>query len=365
VTFARARQLGDSVRADVVLLDSAFLQPLRARVAAAEAARDSTGLVRARSSLERERVLLETYDVAALRIPRRALPASWIPPRLDRRGDPGDLQFNDDVIPMGCPRSDAECWTVPVPNNRTVSVVPGTITFQTTFVGPGISGGALFNRWWEIVGMVLESAPPRGLAIPIHEVTDLLGRANVPVGLVFARLPRDGYHLGVEASWLGAHGGAHGAGVFDDGRRLPSAMLVVSRRGTGALTWRLSASRLAPYNAEALSIMGGVGYTLRVSRLAVTPFVEVGASQTTTRHDAGGYYATSTGAAATAGAVYVPFWKNEQVSGANFGVGAQLSWIVVPHWSIAATAAVWNPPATANGPAFPDFFHGIGLRWNR
>jgi hypothetical protein len=357
----------DSSRAEVILLDSGYLATDRARFASARQTRDTAAIARARTTLEQDSVLIAGYDLAVLRIARRtaSLPPSWTAPQLDRLGDPHAEEYGDAVSPIGCPRS--ACWIPPVPADRLVTVQPGEVVFQTVSVAPGSSGGALFNDLWEVIGIVTATRTPRATAIPINEAVGLLQRAGIPVQLRAARLPpRNGYHTTFELSLL-APGSA--AGVPDSlavSRRLPSGRLTLSWRGRSALTWHVSALRLAPYNTAVNAALGGIGYTLRVARFSAQPFAELGLGSVNSRYDRGGYYVLPKGAtsSATSGA-YVPLWTLESLSGVGVGGGLALEYVVAPQWSITANVARWSFGQTPNAPAFPGFFSGGGLRWSR
>ena len=108
-----------------------------------------------------------TLDLAVIALDRSAFPAEF-QPVVDRLGDPSRLSTGDPVTPVGCP--DEVCWSAPALPDRVLASSSIDVLFQSDFVKRGSSGGALFDRWWELVGLVTTSDPPRAGAIPIDYV---------------------------------------------------------------------------------------------------------------------------------------------------------------------------------------------------
>ncbi len=183
-------------------------------------------------------------DLAVLRVSvdsarwRRWTAYSW-----DRRGEPGSLRGNDPVSPVGCPQD--SCWQAPAPADRVIGVDRLGILFQSSFVGPGSSGGALFNAWWEVVGMVTEDAPPRANAIRIDEVLAQVQAWRIPVTLKRPSLPRAGYRTTIGLLLL-TPTSSTGAGTTRSG--VPGGRLTIVHQVMSAVSWHVAALRLTPQN---------------------------------------------------------------------------------------------------------------------
>ncbi len=352
----------DSLPASVMLLDSAYLAPVRERLAAALRAGDSTVTARSRLSLAQDSVLIMGYDLAVVSVNLGTkTPASgWSAPILDRLGDPHAMETGDDVTAIGCPRG--ACWVPSGQADKFILAQPGELVLQTISVAPGSSGGGLFNSDGEVIGIVRDTRVPRASAVPIDEAVRILTRAGVPVQLRRARFPRAGYHTHVELTLLSASATASAPDSLAGIAQLPSARLTISRRGRSPLTWHASALHLAPYNTRVLAALGGVGYTLRWRRLSAFPFAELGLGSVDARFDRGGYHTVGqSGAQGT----YVPLWTASPISGVGVGGGASLAYFVAPRWSISMSVARWSFGLPPNAPTFPRFFVGGGLRWSQ
>lgn len=290
----------------------------------------------------------ENIDLAVLTVARVAVGRI---PALDRRGDPNRLRFNDPVSPMGCPNG--ICWGVPAPADRVIGIVGQDLIVQSQFIAPGSSGGALFNQYWEVVGVVTGEQPPRANALDIDLVVELVRGMKHPVSLRRAKVPRAGYaiHLGaLVLAPLSNTGGALGAET-----RFPSGRVVASRRGDlYGLTWHLSGLRLAPRNLTVTAGMGGVGLGFRWGPLTAQPFVEVGLGRVEGRWDAEGYV--------EAGGAYVPLWRKEKQDGLGIGAGLSLLMTIAPHLTVEALAGHWSFNRPDNIPALPGLFAGGGVR---
>jgi S1-C subfamily serine protease len=299
-------------------------------------------------------------DVAGLRVPvPAARRAELIAMTFDWLGDPRAMKVGDAVFPMGCPNDD--CWRV-LPGDGLLSNLPGAIRFQTMSVGPGSSGGALFNSHWEVVGIVLDHKPPLATAIPIQNVVTMFDSASVPVQLRPPTVPRAGYHISVEATFLEPLSVPAVADSLASDAKQPGARITFTTRGRGPLTWRLTALRLAPYNTTVTALLGGVGFTLRRDRLIVQPYVEIGMGRADARYDRGGYHVAASQAG---GARYVPLWTLARRDAIGIGGGLGVEYVIIPHVSIAATVARWSFGLPPNAPEFPGLFAGGGLRWSR
>jgi hypothetical protein len=297
-------------------------------------------------------------DVAVLTIPRSRVPPGWSPPAFNRLGNVRKLGFGDPVYPMGCPQG--ICWGVPVSADRLVVIDRQGIAFQSVFVKSGSSGGAVFNQWWEVIGLVTEDEPPQANAVPIDQVLALVRNWGFPVSLRQAKVPRAGYPLHLGGSLL------MGLGVTSDSlgdeSRWPSGRLVATRRGElYGLTWHLSALRLAPPNLAVTAAMGGVGVNFSYGRVLAQPFLEIGLGRVEGRFDAGGYYVSGPD-----GAVYEPVWQQEEEDGLGVGVGLSVQAIVAPHVTLEVLGGHWSfsipDSLQVRDTNLPAFFVGTGLR---
>jgi alpha-tubulin suppressor-like RCC1 family protein len=99
----------------------------------------------------------------------------------DRLGDPAALVRGDGVYALGYP--EGKPWTVNVAPIPVSGVSDSLLTFETSFVAAGHSGGALLNQHSEIVGLLLNVAPPEATARNISRVLDILRRWKYPVNL--------------------------------------------------------------------------------------------------------------------------------------------------------------------------------------
>jgi S1-C subfamily serine protease len=282
---------------------------------------------------------------------RRWIPASW-----DRAGNVRALRSDDPVSPVGCPQH--VCWEAPAPADRVVGKDPLGILFQSYFVGPGSSGGALFNEWWEVVGLVTHDDPPRGEALRIDEVLDRVRDAKLPVRLARPAVPRSGYPTTIGLSILTSGSPSSVPGTSDS--RAPSGRLTLERRVMPAVRWHVSALRLAPRNLAITAAMGGVGLHLAAGRFSAAPFVEAGFGHVEGRHDLGGYYVQGSNSSR-----YVPLWSRETGDGLGIGGGATLQVIAFPRAIVEITAAYWSFTRPENVPKLRKIFFGGGLRLGR
>jgi hypothetical protein len=294
-------------------------------------------------------------DIAVLTIPRGALPGEL--PRFDRLGDVGRLRFGDAVSPMGCPQG--VCWGVPVPADRIVGIDRQGIIFQSVFVKGGSSGGALFNEYWEVIGIVTEDEPPRANAVPMDQVLALVSAWGYPVHLRKAKVPRSGYAIHVGAMLL--EGLGRTADSLKSGARFPSGRIVASRRGdTYGLVWHLSGLRLAPQSLTVSAAMGGVGVDFRYGPVIAQPFFEVGIGRVEGRFVAGRYW---TRTASSSDSVLVRVWDTDRQDGLGLGAGLSLQALVAPHMTLEVLAAHWGFGIPDNLRRLPSVYLGTGLRW--
>ncbi len=294
-------------------------------------------------------------DIAVLAIPRASSRGAL--PRLDRLGAPHRLKFGDQVSPMGCPQG--ECWGVPVPADRVVGVDRQGIFFQSGFVKGGSSGGALFNQYWEVVGIVTEDQPPRANAVSIDQALDLVRAWGYPVQLRRAKVPRGGYSYHVGVTVLTHLGGSHDPLGAES--RFPSGRVMASRRGDNyGLIWHVAGMRLAPRNLAVSAAMGGVGVDFKYGRLTAQPFIEAGLGQVEGRFRSSVYYVDRGGVSTP-----VPVWSQEKQDGLGLGAGLSVQALVAPHVTLELLGGHWsfNLPESLTRFGLPPLFAGGGFRW--
>jgi hypothetical protein len=306
-------------------------------------------------------------DLAALRVPRPRAAAAAALAALDRLGDVRALAFGDPVVPVGCPQG--ECWNVPVPPDRVVGVDRQGVIFQSSFVSPGSSGGALFDGLWELVGLVTEDAPPRANALPMDQVLAQLRAWRVPVQLRRRAIPRAGYRTVVGAALLAPLGRPDNGP--DLAGRWPSGRVALTRRTRSRLTLHAAALRLAPANLGVTAGMAGASVHLGAGRFSLQPFAEAGLGSVEARYDGGGF--------ALADGRYVPSWQRQRADGLGAGAGLDAQVVVAPRVVVGLLAGSWRfatPEAPAEAlsaaraagttirmPGLPNLFLGAGLRW--
>lgn len=294
-------------------------------------------------------VVSPELDFAVLRLPAdknllaRATPRSW------NRWSPRSVRSDDDVNPVGCPQG--RCWQAPRPADRVMWAGNIEILFQTVFVDEGSSGGALFNRWWEVVGLVTTDDPPRGGAIPIGKVMAPVDSLKLPLGLRQPLYPRGGYRSSIGVSVLFPTKNASTDG------RAPAGRLTFTRQASPSVSWHVSALRLAPENLAITAGMVGLGVELRAGRFVARPFAEVGFGRAEGRYDLGGYYV------ANPDTQYVPFWRRVEKDGGGLGAGLVLEAVTLPHVIVEVTTGYWSFATPASAPNLHAAFLGTGLRW--
>lgn len=292
-------------------------------------------------------------DLALLKVTAdRASIARWTPRSWDRVGDVLALRSDDPVSPVGCPEQ--KCWLAPSPADHVAWRDQLGIVFQSYFVSNGSSGGALFNQWWEVVGMVVEYAPPRPEAISIDRVLRTVRNWGQPVTLEPPSIPRAGYRTTIGFTVLAPGHGDEGIGAE---QRWPSGRLTLLRQAGPVLRWHLAALRLAPANLAVSAGMVGLDLHLRQGRLALDPFVEAGFGHVETRHDLGGYLI-----AGSNGDVYVPLWERLVGDGIGVGGGATVEASLLPHIILSVTAGYWTFTTPLDAPKLGKVFVGGGVR---
>jgi len=99
----------------------------------------------------------------------------------DRLGSPTSLSRGDGVFALGYPQG--RPWGTNVAPAPISSTSDSLLTFETTLVSPGHSGGALLNQRREIVGVLLNVQPPDATARSITQAIAQLEAWRFPVAL--------------------------------------------------------------------------------------------------------------------------------------------------------------------------------------
>jgi cytohesin len=76
--------------------------------------------------------------------------------------DGGGLKRGDNVYGVGNPQGFG--WGMSATPEVVAALEPDRILFQSTFLSPGHSGGALLNNWGDLVGIIQSDQPPYGVA---------------------------------------------------------------------------------------------------------------------------------------------------------------------------------------------------------
>ena len=287
-------------------------------------------------------------DLAVISVPRvnAATPFAF-----DRQGDPGALEIGALVIPVGCP--ERVCWEPPISGDRVISASARRVRFESFFVSPGSSGGALFNAQWEVVGIVTEKNSQDGVALGMSEVADRMKKWGYTIQLRPTRIPRAGYRTRFSLVGLApSTGGLHQTG------RWPSGRFALLLRGQERIGLHVTAIRLAPLNLKVLGGMLGSSVSLRYGRLGIAPFGEVGVGRVEGRFQSGSYFIQSQG-----DTVEVPIWRTLTNDVIGFGVGADVEYLIAPHVALSGVAGHWSFRTDAQLPSVPSVFVGAGLKY--
>ena len=92
-----------------------------------------------------------------------------------------DVKRTDQVFTIGYPAG--QQWLTRVTPDIVSEVTSERVAFETTFLQPGHSGGALVNSNWEIVGLLKQDQPPLGVAIRMDRAIEQLTRWGYRVSL--------------------------------------------------------------------------------------------------------------------------------------------------------------------------------------
>jgi len=290
-------------------------------------------------------------DLAVLSVARTG--AATPPFAFDRAGDPQALEAGSYVVPVGCP--ERVCWEPPVSGDRVISASSRRVRFESFFVSPGSSGGALFNQLFLNDSTVTEKNSQDGVAVGIAEVADRLHKWNTPVQLRPASIPRAGYRTSLSLAGL-----APSTGAITQSGRAPSGRLALFFRGQQRIGWHITALRLAPQDLRVTGGMVGASVALRAGRFSLAPFGEVGAARVKGRFQAGSYYVQK---GAGPDSTLVPVWQALTNDVIGFGVGADVEFLVAPHIALTGVAGHWDFRTDAQLPSIPGGFAGLGLKY--
>jgi S1-C subfamily serine protease len=292
-----------------------------------------------------------SVPVSSTRVLQGGLPA------FDRRGDSRALKSGAPVNPVGCPLG--VCWEAPASPDLILGIDRQGILFQTNFIAAGSSGGALFNRWWEVVGLVTTEDPPRGEAIGIDQVVDQVRYWGYPVQLRRPAVPRGGYRTTVGVSLLAPTGSL---GNPLPVARIPGGRVTITHRVLPTVGWHAEFLRLAPDNLSVEAGMAGGQLTFSLGRLTPQLFFEAGLGRVEGRFDRGGYFVPSGG-----GNRYVPFWNQVKQDGIAVGGGVEIELVVAPRCIVQLVGGHWSFNVPDSLPRLPDLFVGAGVKvgWER
>jgi Trypsin-like peptidase domain len=288
-------------------------------------------------------------DLAVLSVARAGRVAQ--PFAFDRAGDPEALEAGSLVVPVGCP--ERTCWEAPVSGDRVISASARRVRFESFFVSPGSSGGALFNQQWEVVGLVTEKNSQDGVAVGIAEVADRLHKWNYPVQLRPTSIPRAGYRTSLSLAGL-----APSTGAITESGRVPSGRLALFFRGQQRIGWHVTALRLAPADLQVTGGMVGTSIALRAGRFSIAPFGEVGVARVKGRFKAGSYFVQS-----GSDSVEVPVWQTLTNDVIGVGVGADVEFLIAPHIALTGVAGHWDFRTDAQLRSIPTAFAGAGVKY--
>ena len=118
--------------------------------------------------------VLSVKGVQALAIPLEEIPFQLV-------GTPAGLKRGDEVFTIGYPRGTR--WQVNVSPDLIAGTIGDKLEFESQLVANGHSGGGLFDRDWNLVGMITADQPPNGVAVRIDRVIQQMKRWDYPVEL--------------------------------------------------------------------------------------------------------------------------------------------------------------------------------------
>lgn len=311
--------------------------------------------------VDRQRAAL---DLAVITVPRAGFNTLGRgQPEFNRRGRVGSLRVGDPVYPVGCPLG--ECDKTASPPDRVVSNDGKNVSFLSLLVARGSSGGAIFDRDWEVVGMVFYDQQPFGIALSIDTVLAAASSWGCPSSLKRPFLPRGGYRTTIGVNFLGAI-------PFDSlFREVPDKIagrVSFIQRTLPAVSWHVAGLRLRADNLSTNGLLAGVGlYPTKPGRFGLRFFVEVGFGRTTARFDTGGYFTTDSN-----GDEYMPVWGRAEQTELGGGGGVSFEWLFLPRTILEVIGGYWSFPLPEmpgidetyiSAPTFAHMHVGVGLRF--
>jgi len=163
----------------------------------------------------------------------------------DRLGLPDSLVRAHRVFSVGYSRG--RTWAVNTSFDVFAEAQGNSLFYESNFIGPGMSGGGLFDEEFLVVGMIRSDQPPTGEAVSFTTILRLLRQWRYPVSLRTQSVPSQlaavvvgGDHMcGLDAAGSAYCWGANDVGMLGTGTRGAH-----SRRVLGNLTFRsLTAGR--------------------------------------------------------------------------------------------------------------------------
>ena len=264
-----------------------------------------------------------------------------------RLGVPERLEFRHPLEVIGCPAG--RCAQKNAEPQLFEGLTVDEIVFHTTSLESGNSGGALFNRWGEVVGMVITDGQARARAIRMDVIVDQLKDIGIETQLDAPSFPRAGYTSTLGAAMLAVGKAGHA----------PSARVTIERQLGTMLSWHVGGVRVAPANISLNAAVGGLSLDVRRGRITLSPFAEGAIGQVDAQYDAGGHFVDDGGTNR-----YVPSWHSLQGSAIGGGVGISAEAIVAPRLVIEGVFGKWRFSTPELSPALPRFTGGLGLRWS-
>lgn len=265
-----------------------------------------------------------------------------------------ELHFGDIVYPVGCPRQD--CFRPPVAPDRFLSHGGGLIRVQMRTIEPGMSGGALFNAEWEVVGMFWGKIQANEAeAIAIDTILALMPQEDWRSARRRLRrrgIPRAGFHTRFEYSTLFP---SVSPGDVEQGERWPGGRLVAARSLNRVLSAHASYLRLTPKDLDIKSGLVGLTVDPFPGALAsIRFFAEAGVASVQARIP-GSLYVSDSDTLRT--------FRREEEMALGFGAGVVPRITVPPGFIVFGLIGYYRfgrPDAAAS---LPDIVYGGGFGW--
>ena len=124
----------------------------------------------------------ETMDLALLSVTdlsRQGIDVCSL--AFDRLNTQSTLKSGDGVFPLGNPNGTP--WAMPVIADKIADILGNNISFQSSFITKGNSGGALVDTSAGIKGLVVADQPPFGRAVNIESIINTLSQWGFSVNL--------------------------------------------------------------------------------------------------------------------------------------------------------------------------------------